>query len=261
MAFNKHFHLWWLLLWTALLDRHSGPLNNSSVGPWLSLSGEESMFPLLREWETSCLWGTGFPCPRVELTSGWRLSPFLVELGAEAESSEGRETGAQFQRKSIETPGLLRRRAGYLGSGTWSWRTAAVRGGLDMGPWLESPPSAWPAWKKIIYFLTGGQWLHNIVMASAIEHHNSAMGTHMPPHPEPPSQLPLHPAPEVVPSAGSELPSPPADACWLAVFCAVRLPPFSSTRAPSPSPHVHRSVPCVCVLTAALQIGPSGPSL
>lgn len=47
-----------------------GPLNNSSLGPWLSLSGEESMFPFLREWETSCLRGTGVACPRVELTSG-----------------------------------------------------------------------------------------------------------------------------------------------------------------------------------------------
>ena len=47
-----------------------GPLNNSSLAPWLSLSGEESMFPFLREWETSCLRGMGVACPRVELTSG-----------------------------------------------------------------------------------------------------------------------------------------------------------------------------------------------
>ena len=66
--------------------------------------------------------------------------------GAEAESSEGRETEAQFQRKSIETPGLpRRRRSGYAGSGTRSWRTAEVQGGLDVGPWLEGPPSARPA--------------------------------------------------------------------------------------------------------------------
>ena len=241
-----------------------GPLNNSSLGPWLSLSGEESMFPFLREWETSCLRGTGVACPRVELTSGWRLSPFLVELGGRGWIFRGERNRGTVPAKEHRNSWAAEKKA----SGLRRQRDPELEncrgaGWTRCGAVARRPPISPASLKKIIYFLAGGQWLHNIVMASAIEHHNSAMGTHMPPHPEPPSQLPLHPAPQVVPSSGSELPSPPADACWLAVFWAVtcRLPPFSSTRPPSPSPGVHRSVPCVCVLTAALQIGPSGPSL
>ena len=59
----------------------------------------------------------------------------------------------------------------------------------------EGIPGADPSFlKKIIYF----NWriiIYNIVMVFAIHRHESAMGTHVYPHPEACSHLPPHPTP------------------------------------------------------------------
>ena len=113
-----------------------------------------------------------------------------------------------------------------------------------------------------LYILLGGQLLYNIVVVFAIHQHESAMGVHVSHHPEPRSHLPPHPS-ELSQSTCFGCPASCIKLALVIYFTYSNIHVsmlFSHIVPPSPSPTVQKSVLCICVFFAVLNIGSSLPS-
>ena len=131
------------------------------------------------------------------------------------------------------------------------------------GSWVGNGPSF--LFSLTYLFLIEVKLLHNVVLASAIHQHESAMGIHVSPpsFTSLPPPLPSHPS-RLLQSPGLSSLSHTANSHWLSVLhIVVYMLPCCSLHSPHsllpPPAHVHKSVLYVCVSTAALEIGSSIP--